>query len=121
MSKNNSDYKVNRKGNITMKIILIITVLILANIEIGFSYELDGSMSNDGDGNYSVTVENEYGHEYAGEATSNGDGTLDVTVEDYNQQSYSGTLTDNGDGTYAFEANNDSSGGEVSGTVTSDN
>lgn len=84
------------------------------------AYELNGSMSHDGGGSYSVNVENENGHEYNGEATDNGDGTLDVQIEDDDGQSYSGVMTKNGDGSYSLDLQNDSSGGSASGAVTLD-
>lgn len=96
-------------------------VLLLAFNNYVYAYELDGDASNNGDGTYSVTLQNQYGHEYSGEATSNGDGTLDVSVQDYNGESYSGTATSNNDNTYDLDLENDSSGGEATGNLEINN
>lgn len=100
-----------------MKKLVGIFLILFLFVGIAHAYELDGSMDNNGDGTYSVTLNNQNGHEYNGTATDNGDGTMSVSVQDYNGESYSGTASNNGDGSYDLDLQNDSSGGSASGTV----
>ena len=101
------------------RILLLFFTLTIATLANG--YELNGSMSYEGDGNYSVSVENENGHDYDGEANDNGDGTFDIELQDDDDQSHSGNMTSNGDGTYDLDLQNDTTGGSASGTVILNN
>jgi hypothetical protein len=103
-----------------IKKLILCSVILLCSSNLVYAYELDGDAYDNGDGTYSVTLQNQYGHEYDGEADKNDDGTLDVSVEDSNNESYSGTATPNDDGTYDLELQNDSSGGNAEGTLEID-
>lgn len=85
-----------------------------------FCYELNGSATSDGSGDYSLELQNEYGHVYSGTASDNGDGTIDVSVSDYNNETYSGIAESNGDGTYSLSLQNDTSGGSAEGQIDVD-
>ncbi|KPJ67132.1 MAG: hypothetical protein AMJ43_05625 [Coxiella sp. DG_40] len=104
-----------------MKKIILIALYLVFSISAVYAYELNGSIENEGGGDYSISLQNQYGHEYNGNAIDNGNGTLDVNVEDYNGESYSGIATDNGDGSYDLDLQNDSSGGSAEGTADLDN
>lgn len=105
-----------------MNIVRMLFLLLIVSFgTVANAYDLNGSMSYDGRGSYSLSLENENGHQYSGEATDNGDGTFDVSLEDDKGQSYSGTMQNSGSGTYELDLQNDSSGGSASGTVTLDN
>jgi hypothetical protein len=88
---------------------------------IAHAYELNGTASDEGGGNYSVQLQNNNGHAYDGDATDNGDGTLDVRVQDSQGESYSGIATDNGGNSYSLDLQNDSSGNSADGTLEIDN
>lgn len=101
-----------------MKKIFLMVLIFLFIPSVGIAYELSGSITREGNGNYNVTLQNNNGHEYSGSAHDVGDGKLEIDVEDDNGQSYSGVVTDAGNGEYNLELQNNSSGGEASGTLT---
>lgn len=81
------------------------------------AFALNGSMTKNSDGSYSVVVQNSYGHQYTGVADDEGDGTFDLSVKDNEGHSFSGTALDNENGGYILDMQNDQTGDNATGTV----
>lgn len=72
--------------------------------------DLNGVFEDNGDGTYTVKVDNGSGHQYEGLAIPQSDGTLKVDVHDHNENSYSGVGLYKNDGEYRVNFQNDTTG-----------
>jgi hypothetical protein len=83
------------------------------------AYELNGSLFDykEGDGSYTVVVQNNEGHEYIGTAEERNDGSLAVTIRDDRGDTYKGNATETQEGHYHLNLKNISSGHSASGEL----
>lgn len=97
------------------KSLLFFMLLFFSNIVI--AYELNGTMQDNGNGTYIVTLQSDDGDEYKGTGIYEGDGILKITVHGNNGVVYSGTATDYGDDEYHIDLQNYATGVLASGTI----
>ena len=104
-----------------MKILLlVITSLFLSSY--AMAYELNGTVDsyNNGNGTYSVVLQNEDGHEYMGSAVKLPNGTLSVTVADDKGDTYTGTAIEEDEGDFTLNLTNPNTGTQANGELEND-
>ncbi len=102
-----------------MKKSLVFILLWTVFVNIGFAYEMYGTLSDNNDGTYQVNVTSTNGREYMGLADQQGDGTLniDIAVQGGGSEVYLGTATLNSDGHYDLHLKNNTTGEWATGTL----
>lgn len=98
-----------------LRFIIVFCALFLSSAAV--AYELNGTMTPQGGGSYSVVLKNSYGHVFTGTAEDQGDGELDITVQDSEGTTFSGYALDNDNGGYTLDLDNDDTGDIATGTI----
>ena len=103
-----------------MKKIILSLLFYFSFVCLAHAYHLSGSMINNNNGTYAITLHSDNGEEYLGTAIKQGDGTLviNAVIEGGGSETYIGLGTPNHDGTYALSLRNNTSGEMATGQLT---
>lgn len=96
---------------------LLCMILVLFMYISSFAYDFTGTLSDNGNGTYTISGQNDTGFQLNGIADEQDNETLHVILKDKYEQQYTGTARDNGDGTYDLVAKNQVTGEIVTATL----
>lgn len=101
-----------------MKIVIMLGLIFISPMALAYdnAYEnLNGTLKDNGDGTYTVIIDNVYGHQYTGLAVPDKEGNLSINVHDNNDSYYSGTGMATSIGDFNLNLQNDETGHLVPG------
>jgi hypothetical protein len=101
-----------------MKVLSIVMLFLIFSFTNVFAQNLGGTMSDEGNGTYTLSVRGPNGMTYYGEAEDYGDGKLHVVLEDQDDETYQGTVHAIGDNQYSLHVENDITDVQSFGIVT---
>jgi hypothetical protein len=96
------------------RIVILLGLLIFSQ---GIWADFNGTMDDNGDGTYTVKLDNTSGHQYTGMAIPQKDGTLSVNVHDHNDNYLSGEGRATDSHQIDLNLQNDATGRMVEGRI----
>lgn len=107
------------KQEVLSIVVMLFLLMIFAFVQTALGYEMHGTLDDNNDGTYTVTLVSDNGDHYLGLADSQRDGTLaiDVAVQGGGSEIYLGSATPNASGNYDLHLKNNSTGEYATGTL----